>query len=755
MTEFKSSRTDLQVVREPRVDPDPVPKAALVEEDSADLLAVVRAVYRRKWLIAAATVITAIVFYAIASSFPDQFTARATLMLDPREQQIVANQNQVVGDLKLNNPILESEVSILRSSSLLESVIEEIGIERFSALDPMNKAPGLIDSILGRGTSSQQSSVSTDMPETAEAEPLISPERRRINRIVGALREGLQINRLGESYVIEITATSIDAELSAVVANTLARSYISAQLADRQRVAETATAWLSRQVEERRMEVERAEATVEDYRRNQLSEAGASTTVIEQQLAELNRQLANVRSDITTEEARLQQLQNMLTERSAASVADTLESTYIATLRSKREDLLREDTKLAATYGPNHPTRSNLQSELDQIDASLQAEVQNVAQSYQNEIEVLAKREQGLAFEVDALETRLADIATSSLRLRQLEREAEVARATFEDLLARLGETRAQVEIQRAEAKLINLAQIPLGPSAPRAKLMGAFGATLGLSFSLIVALVLEMVTAGYVLARAIERDTGIRVISTLPIVKVSGPPAALHELEDRPYSLFAERIRQIRTVLISAASSRPQSILVISSVPQEGKTTTSLSLAHLCARAGLATILIDLDTRRSVIQKELSPYVKVDLSDYMIGTAELDETIIRPRGVDFDLAVTSRHPALLADSVSSGRMGELIDRLKTRYHVVIIDAPPILAVSDGLALSTVVDKVLYLVRWRKTSRRSVASGLAALKNVGVTPAGLVLTIADTNQDDASEHYGYGYGYGADRSKAK
>jgi capsular exopolysaccharide synthesis family protein len=193
----------------------------------------------------------------------------------------------------------------------------------------------------------------------------------------------------------------------------------------------------------------------------------------------------------------------------------------------------------------------------------------------------------------------------------------------------------------------------------------------------------------------------------------------------------------------------------VISSVPQEGKTTTSLSLAHLCARAGLATILIDLDTRRSVIQKELSPYVKVDLSDYMIGTAELDETIIRPRGVDFDLAVTSRHPALLADSVSSGRMGELIDRLKTRYHVVIIDAPPILAVSDGLALSTVVDKVLYLVRWRKTSRRSVASGLAALKNVGVTPAGLVLTIADTNQDDASEHYGYGYGYGADRSKAK
>lgn len=740
------------VVREPQVDPNPIPKAALLEEDSADLLAVVRAVYRRKWLIAAATMITAIVFYAIASSSPDQFTARATLMLDPREQQIVANQDQVVGDLKLNNPILESEVSILRSSSLLESVIAEIGIERFSALDPMNKAPGLIDSILG-GLSTQEQN--TDTPETGEAEPLISPERRRTNRIVGALREGLQINRLGESYVIEITATSIDAELSAVVANTLARTYISAQLADRQRVAETATAWLSRQVEERRMEVERAEATVEDYRRNQLSEAGASTTVIEQQLAELNRQLANVRSDITTEEARLQQLQNMLTERSAASVAETLESTYIATLRNKREELLREDTKLAATYGPNHPTRSNLQSELDQIDASLQTEVQNVAQSYQNEIEVLAKREQGLAFEVDALEIRLADIATSSLRLRQLEREAEVARATFEDLLARLGETRAQVEIQRAEAKLINLAQIPLGPSAPRAKLMGAFGATLGLSFSLILALILEMVTAGYVQARAVERDTGIRVISTLPIVKVSGPPAALHELEDRPYSLFAERIRQIRTVLTSAGNSRPQSILVISSVPQEGKTTTSLSLAHLCARAGLSTILIDLDTRRSVIQKELSPYVKVDLSDYMIGTAELDEAIIRPRGVAFDLAVTSRHPALLADSVSSGRMGELIDRLKTRYHVVIIDAPPILAVSDGLALSTVVDKVLYLVRWRKTSRRSVASGLAALKNVGVTPAGLVVTIADTDQDDASEHYGYGYGYGADRSKVK
>lgn len=739
-------------MREPPVRQESLPKESIEEEDNADLLAVLRAVYRRKWIVLAATMLTAALFYLFASSLPEQFTARATIMLDPREQQIIANQDQVVGDLKLNNPILESEVAILRSSSLLETVIEQIGIERFDALDPMNREPSLLDKVLGR----TQTPPSPDATNTAEGagalEPLISPERRRVNRIVGALREGLQIARLGESYVIEITLTSIDAELSAAVANTLAQNYIAAQLADRQRVAETATAWLSRQVEERRTEVQRAETTAEEYRRTQLSEAGASSTVIEQQLAELNRQLANVRSDIATEQARLEQLQNALADRGAIQVAETLDSSAIVSLRGKRQDLLREDVMLSSTLGPNHPSRLNILTELKQIDGSLQVEVDNVAQSFQNEIEVLAKREESLASEVDELETRLADIDTSSLRLRQLEREAEVARTTFEDLLARLGETRAQVEIQRAEAKLINLAQIPLGPSAPRAKLMAAFGATLGLSLSLIMVLVFELVTTGFVQPRRLERETGIRVISTLPKIKLAGPNEALHELEDRPYSLFAERIRQIRTVLTAGGTGRPQSVLVISSVPQEGKTTTSLALAHLCARSGLSTILIDLDTRRSVIQKELSPYVKLDLSDYMIGAAELDQAIIRPRGVDFDLAVTSRHPALLADSVSSGRMGELIDRLKTRYHIVIIDAPPILAVSDGLALSTVVDKVLYLVRWRKTSRRSVSSGLAALENLGAKPVGIVMTITDTDQDDASDHYGYGYG--VDRNKA-
>lgn len=722
--------------------------AVHTHEESVDLRELIGALWRRKWFVLFWTLAAAALFFAMTITKPVRYTAQATVMLDPRQQQVVSAREEVVSDLQLNTAILESEVASLRSSALLERVVEQIGVARFAGIDPANAEPGPVARIIGGAKQAVRGLVAPATPAAqGDAAPLISEERRRLSRIVTALQSGMFINRVGDSYVIQIALQTGDPELSALVVNGLAETYIAEQLLDRQRVAENATQWLSQQVERRRGEVVAAEAAAETYKREQLDTAGASVEVVQQQLAELNQQLAMARSERANQEARLQQIDTLIAERGPTIAAETQSSDYLVSLRQRRDEMLREDARLSATLGENHPDRRDIASDIGRIEAAIAAEVANIAQSYRNEIEVLQGREASLGRDVEALEQRLSDMSTSSLQLRQLEREAEAARTGFEDLLTRLGEIRAQAEIQRAEAKLLNPALIPTGPSAPRPVLMTAFGGTLGLTFSLIAALLMELMSAGFRRAVELERATGLKVLSMLPADRIRQPRHVLAHLDKGSYSFLGERVRQLRTVIATriAATAGPRSVMLLSSVPDEGKTTTALALAQSYARSGVSTVLIDLDTRRPVLHDEVGAVSQASLSDHLMGEASLEAAIARSDSLRFDISGVGEHDTLLSDGIEASRIGELIEALKQRYDMVIVDAPPVLAMSDSLSIALAVDHVVYLVRWKRTPRRVVAQGLVMLKNIGVAPLGTVLTMVDTAQD--LDGYSSSYAY--------
>lgn len=703
--------------------------------DRVELDRVFRAVWRRKWMIALITVLLTAIFFGTTVVQPSKYTSRATVVLDAREQQVVAAQDQVVSDLKLNNSILESEVALLRSTALLEVVIRRIGINRFDIIDPALAKPSLLDRITTRLGSLVSNS--PDTPENATTRPsLLTPEERRMNRITIALNRGIQIARMGDSYVIQISVTTTDPELSMLVANTLVESYIDAQLEERKRVAESATRWLAEQVAERREEVVSIEGDVEALKRTQLDQSGSSVEVLEQQLAEMNQQLAIARSERATEMARLKQINAVVDSQGITAAAETQTSPYISSLRASRSELIREDARLAGTLGPEHSSRRKIASELEEVNRSIDAELRNVIASHENEVEILRTREASLQSDVDRLEERLSDIATSSLRLRQLEREAEAARSSYEELTGRLGEIRAQTEIQRAEAKMVNVAQIPGGPSSPRVKLMTGFGATLGLTLGVVLALVLELFRTGFVQSAELERATGLPVLSIIPKEKFQHPYSVLRRLGNQHFSLFAERIRQLRTMLtIRVSRESSHSILVISSLPDEGKTATSLALAQTYALSGKKTILLDLDTRRSTLHSSLRDSKIPDLADYVVGKVPLNKVCVQVRPFQFWVAGTGKHKALMADSVSLPVIENMVAELKTQFEIIIIDVPPVLAVSDGLPIASIVDSILYLVRYKKTPRKSVSYGLAALRNAGLKPAGIVLTMAEIDAD--------------------
>ncbi len=715
---FKTQRVDTGVFRpgarrmRANAGADTVPP-----DDTVELLALGRALWRRKGLVALATLLLGAAFFAVTSLQPRHYTAGATVILDPREQQILGGQDQVVSDLKLSTPILESQMPILRSSSLLQSVVARLGVERFDQFAPAE-------------------------PSSA---PLPSDPARE-TRIIAQLRDGIDVRRVGDSYVIAISVTTTDPQLSADVANALADSYIDAQLADRRRVAEQATQWLADQVVARRNDLARAEQTVEAYKRDQLAAAGASEAVLQQQLLELNQQIAIARSERATERARLERIEASRDARGAAAAAEALRTPFLDGLRSRRFDLARDEARLAASLGPTHPDRRQLVAEIAQIDAAIAAEVQIIADGHRNELEILNIRDQALQREVDALESQLSDMAATSLQLRELEREADAARAGFEALQSRLGEIRAQVEIQRAEARLVNAAQIPLAPSAPRVTLMTAVGGAFGLTLGLMLALALERLGAGYTQGAALERQTRLPVLATLPRVHLTHPQAVLGLLGKDRFSLLAERIRQLRmTLMLNATEGRPISVVLLSSVPDEGKTTTALALARSFADAGVKAVFVDLDTRRSLAPGTLSTVPRAELGDWVSGAAELDDIVAQTDTTGLSVIGTAQGNALLADAMNAARLRDLVQALNQRFDAVVIDAPPILAVPDGLSIAAAVDQILYVVRHRTTSRRSVRYGLATLQHVGLRPSGFVITKADLDADPDGYALGYTY----------
>jgi len=209
-----------------------------------------------------------------------------------------------------------------------------------------------------------------------------------------------------------------------------------------------------------------------------------------------------------------------------------------------------------------------------------------------------------------------------------------------------------------------------------------------------------------------------------------------------KPGSAYGEAIRTIRTaVFLAEADHPPRTLLVTSSVPGEGKTSTALAIASQTARSGQRCILLDCDLRQSSLSRQLGGNDRVGLGEYLAGKARLEEVIEVDllSGAHFLTAGARTNNPI--DLLGSPQMKRLLKGLASAYDLVVLDTPPVLAVSDALVLVRAVDATVFLVRWEKTRRQSAASGLKLALEAGANLVGVALT-----QVDARRHAQYDYG---------
>jgi polysaccharide biosynthesis transport protein len=274
-------------------------------------------------------------------------------------------------------------------------------------------------------------------------------------------------------------------------------------------------------------------------------------------------------------------------------------------------------------------------------------------------------------------------------------------------------------------------------PVTPGPKVFGMVGFTLSLMFGSLLAFVVEGLDRRVQSGGAIEREFGVNVLGVLPLIP--GREARQHPAQyvaERPFSGFAEAARSIITGLrMSDQGSAAPVLMITSALPEEGKTTLSISLAAGAANAGLKVLLMDLDLRRPTLEERVAEApVQGGLVDFLNGDLPRERLIQHEPKSGIDFIVVGGQPHNPLELLQSPKLRRLIETARREYDQIIIDCAPILAVTDARVATRLADRIILATRWRRTGSDAVGSALRVLLGVRAEVAGCVLTAVNMNQ---------------------
>lgn len=721
---------------------NPAPDEGLIE---LDLLGLYRALRKRLGLIIGITVVlTGLVMVGVFQMTP-LYTAETLILLDQQKTQVVDIES-VMSGLGSDSPTVDSQVEILKSRSIARRVVEEMNLvedpEFNASLKPASVFAWIdprvwINSLINANNLSE-------IDETQRREAVI-------NNVVDSIVGRTDIARRGLTYVMSLKFTSESPAKAAKIANALADTYVVDQLEAKFNATKKANEWLSSRLDSLRVQVKDSERAAEIFRAQNGLESAGGATINDQQLSELNAQLILAKTNLAEKQAKYSRAKQILSNGgSIESVADVLQSQTISSLRGQEAELARQQADLSSKYGPRHPSILNIAAQRKDIQRQISREVQRIVGSIQNEASIAQSRVDSLQNSLNELKGTSNENNQAFIQLRELEREADANKTVYESFLNRFKETSQQGGLQTPDARVISTATMPVAPSYPRKSLIGAVALVLSGMLGVGVALLLERLDNALRTSKEVEDFLGLPHLVSMPQVPIEkGTDGKMVLPQDylltKPLSAYSESLRSLRSALaLSNVDAPPKTLLFTSALPNEGKTTTSVSFARAAAQSGLNVMLIDCDLRHPSVHKAFrQPSPKQGLVEYLAGSASLEEVICLDEASALSYIPIASGSANPSDVLASQHMQKLLADVRENYDLVVLDSAPVLPVSDSRVLSRLADKTVFVVRWGETPKEAALGGVRELKNFGADIAGVVMSIVDTTKQ---AKYGYGDG---------
>lgn len=433
-----------------------------------DPATVIAGVTRSKAIIVAMTILGGIIGVGVALSTPKEYMATAELLVDPRDLKLVDRELTQTGlPFGATLAIVENQVKVLTSRSVLTRVVDELNLDR----DP--EFNGSLDSGIGQAFSLLKSIVSSQDPA--------STARMRDALATEYLYDNLDVSRGGKTFVVSVSMRTQNPDKSALIANKVIDVFLKTQGDFQNNTVSRASDELNSRLEELRSGVEQAERRVEAFKsQNDLVDT-QGRLITDDTIVRLNEQLSTAKAQTITLNAKAQSARSLnVGQIVAGSLPEQVNSGVLTELRGQFASLKQEASRLEVKLGPRHPQLSEVKAQLDGARQEIQAELRRVVSSIQVELKRAVQQEQALASQLAQLKAAQAEVSEELVTLRQLEREASAKRSVYESYLLRAREADEQKNINTANVSLISEATPPLDPSGISRKFIATAGAILG-----------------------------------------------------------------------------------------------------------------------------------------------------------------------------------------------------------------------------------------------------------------------------------
>jgi capsular exopolysaccharide synthesis family protein len=548
----------------------------------------------------------------------------------------------------------------------------------------------------------------------------------------------VKVEPVPETRLLRIYVSHTDPGEAALWANTLAQVYLEESVAQRVESARQAYEWLQERLASTQQSMRDAqEKLLASYQEQDvlIPEAGG--------VSPLTATITKLNSDIAQAQARRIELEAVLTAademRQRRQPLDALPQVIgdgvVVSVNSQLAERTAEMRRLREKFTSEHPEVRRVQSQIDDLTAGRAARAEQILLGIASEAAQSKARERELRAALEAQKAQAAAQTRNASRTEALRKEADSSKELYEVLLKKLNETNIATSLKGSNVTIVERAVAPTGPLYPDKRRFAFGGLGLGLLIALVLVVGLDLWYDTVKTADELEYQLQLDLLAAVPRYNGLGDPAV------------TEAYQNIRTALLfNRPEEGGQVVLVTGATPQEGKTSTTVGLGHLLAAAGESTVLVDCDLRRGQLHARLTLEREPGLTDVLAHQQEL-AAAIRPVGPPNLWALTTgpvppNAPALLARKQMVG----LLQELRTRFEWVIVDTPPLAAVTDAQLLARHADACLLVVRYDRVSKAMVRRTVQSLRKSGANVLGVVLNAVET-RSRGYHHYRYDIDY--------
>lgn len=686
---------------------------------------------RNRWLVL--TIILLCLAAGVASILLTKpvYRAEASIQIEPQGLRILGTEEVSPDAPKAESDrLLQTQVDILNSRATAQHVAQKM---KLSSNRDFLRDAGLLD---------------------ARDEPQFEA------RVAMALQDGLTVSLPRETRVITISYDSHDPAFAAAAANSFAETFIADGLQRRSDTYAYSRRFLQRQLAETKVRLEQSERALLAYARSAglidaSSAAGAAASdgerrsLVTANLVDINSAYAQARA------TRLQAQQRWVQSQSTPtmSLPEVLSNPAIQKMTERRAELQAAFEEERARRKDEHPAIVQAAARLTEMDQQIGSLAAGIKASIGDQYRVAQRQENALNASIGQLKAATFAEQDKGVRYNILKREATTSKDLYNSLLQRFNEVSGQAADTTNTISIIDRAHAPTDPSYPQPAVNMALAGAAGIFLALVALFGRNKLDEQVHGPAKIESDFGVPLLGVVPML---ADGETVQQAIDNPRSHMAEAHHTICLGLESVSRTPNHPVLLLtSSCPTEGKSTTALKLGAHFAAAGKRVLLIDGDMRRGSLHRLLGQSNTIGLSDVLSSRrrASLLSAVQYCDRYGFSFLARGRSQANPAGLLASDRFAQLLQEVSAQYEVAVIDGPPVLGLADAPRLASLTDATLFVLEANRTSRQHAQIALRRLSEAGARQIGMILTKYDPSKDLHDYGYAYCYDYGLDMAE--